>query len=71
MYSVTKRISMTKQPRGGYINKKELTITQLIASGAKGVGVRSGAERERSRRNAGGVKRLARSGDLPEGGSPS
>lgn len=29
MYSVTKRISMIKQPRGGYINKKELTITQL------------------------------------------
>ena len=67
---------MIKQPRGGYINKKELTITQLIASGAKGVGVRqcrgrSGAERERSRRNAGGVKRLAQSGDFPEGGSPS
>lgn len=29
MYSVTKRISMIKQPRGGYINKKELMITQL------------------------------------------
>ncbi len=29
MYSVTKRISMIKQPRGGYINKKELVITQL------------------------------------------
>lgn len=29
MYSVTKRISMIKQPRGGYINKKELTVTQL------------------------------------------
>lgn len=29
MYSVTKRISMIKQPRGGYINKKELTIIQL------------------------------------------
>lgn len=26
MYSVTKRISMIKQPRGGYINKKELMI---------------------------------------------
>ena len=29
MYSVTKRISMIKQPRGGYINKKELVVTQL------------------------------------------
>lgn len=29
MYSVTKRISMIKQPRGGYINKKELVATQL------------------------------------------
>lgn len=29
MYSVTKRISMIKQPRGGYINKKNFTITQL------------------------------------------
>lgn len=29
MYSVTKRIGMIKQPRGGYINKKEFTITQL------------------------------------------
>ena len=29
MYSVTKRISMIKQPRGGYINKKELAVTQL------------------------------------------
>ncbi len=29
MYSVTKRIGMIKQPRGGYINKKELTVTQL------------------------------------------
>ncbi len=29
MYSVTKRISMIKQPRGGYINKKELNIIQL------------------------------------------
>lgn len=29
MYSVTKRISMIKQPRGGYINKKELSFIQL------------------------------------------
>lgn len=29
MYSVTKRISMVKQPRGGYISKKEFTVTQL------------------------------------------
>jgi len=29
MYSVTKRISMIKQPRGGYINKNELSIIQL------------------------------------------
>lgn len=29
MYSVTKRISMIKQPRGGCINKKELVVTQL------------------------------------------
>lgn len=29
MYSVTKRIGMIKQPRGGYINKKELTVIQL------------------------------------------
>lgn len=29
MYSVTKRISMIKQPRGGYINRKEFTIHVL------------------------------------------
>lgn len=29
MYSVTKRIGMIKQPRGGYINKKNLTVIQL------------------------------------------
>jgi hypothetical protein len=29
VYSVTKRISMVKQPRGGYISKKEFTVTQL------------------------------------------
>ena len=29
MYSVTKRISMIKQPRGGYINKKNFTVIQL------------------------------------------
>ncbi len=29
MYSVTKRIGMIKQPRGGYINKKNLTAIQL------------------------------------------
>ena len=29
MYSVTKRIGMVKQPRGGYINKKNLTVIQL------------------------------------------
>lgn len=29
MSSVTTRINMIKQPRGGYINKKELTVTQL------------------------------------------
>ena len=29
MYSVTKRIDMIKQPRGGYINKKNLTVIQL------------------------------------------
>lgn len=29
MYSVAKRISMIKQPYGGYINKKNLTVTQL------------------------------------------
>lgn len=29
MYSVTKKISMMKQLRGGYINKKELTMIQL------------------------------------------
>lgn len=29
MYSVTNRIGMIKQPRGGYINKKNLTVIQL------------------------------------------
>lgn len=29
MYSVTKRIGMIKQPRGGYINKKNLTVIQF------------------------------------------
>ena len=29
LYSVTKRISMIKQPRGGYINKKQLIIETL------------------------------------------
>ena len=29
MYSVTKRIGMIKQPRGGYINRKEFSIIQL------------------------------------------
>ncbi len=29
MYSVTKRISMIKQPRGGYLNKKDFTSIQL------------------------------------------
>ncbi|QNQ82909.1 hypothetical protein FP435_00460 (plasmid) [Lactobacillus sp. PV037] len=29
MYSVTKRISKVKQPRGGYVNKKALTATQF------------------------------------------
>lgn len=29
MYSVTKRISMIKQPRGGYINKKDFTFIQF------------------------------------------
>lgn len=29
MYSVTKRIGMVKQPRGGYINKKEFSLVQL------------------------------------------
>ncbi len=29
MYSVTKRINMIKQPLGGYINKKSLSIIQL------------------------------------------
>lgn len=29
MYSVTKRISMIKQPRGGYINKKDFVVIQF------------------------------------------
>lgn len=29
MYSVTKRISMVKQPYGGYLNKKQFDITTI------------------------------------------
>ena len=29
MYSVTKRISMVKQPYGGYLNKKQFDITSI------------------------------------------
>lgn len=29
MYSVTGRINVIKQPRGGYINRKEFTINVL------------------------------------------
>ena len=30
MYSVTKRISMVKQPYGGYLNKKQFDILLLM-----------------------------------------
>lgn len=29
MYSVTKRISMVKQPYGGYLNKKQFDVTAI------------------------------------------
>ena len=29
MYSVTKRISMVKQPYGGYLNKKQFDVTTI------------------------------------------
>ena len=29
MYSITKRISMVKQPYGGYLNKKQFDITTI------------------------------------------